>query len=586
MNFIDEALEDSTKLNLFDCFWIMRLKVSSLLNIVDHHKKTKDTEDKILEIKSNIVKKYSEIFERDSLNFKKEIVNAFYEVNFVGEVVIKKYSDFESELEKIKKIFNEYPIISLFLKIFTQVGKIQDCLNDVCIFVKEQKINLDSICNFHKLNPIDRITILYDSVYQNYSKRNFPELFDKPDVFKSFKTKILKLNANLYTAFNYITQIVNFSNKDFKNLLTESFINDYPISYSHLIKFQYMLSPAFNYELLLLFMWTDFKKHYPTTLLAVIEKYEIFFEDIYNDINTVSYDGSPNAITDVKDLCDIRCSSKFNDGSSILFKLKKIIKIYRILHHFQILHKPDVVDKTLFLFDVILTETTFQNFPCYTMLKNLPLVLMEELSLTESDLAKILDVNKSTISKQIKNGTIVKKNLWFWKAALDHTLTYFYGETTIPTYGKIEETSNSYLLQIAMQRSFAELFLKNIESLKTYSKELKNSKNLIKKRILSYKYLNQISNKTIALADKIQVLRENLDSLYELLINAKQPYFIEQEFEKSPDYNSDTHKSKLDSAQKNFDTYLESIIAKFDECIKLFDDKNLTISNKREFNLT
>ena len=105
MNFIDEALEDSTKLNLFDCFWIMRLKVSSLLNIVEHHKKNKGTEVKILEIKSNIVEKYSEIFERDYLNFKKEIVNAFYEVNFVGEVVIKEDSNPESERKNARKHF-------------------------------------------------------------------------------------------------------------------------------------------------------------------------------------------------------------------------------------------------------------------------------------------------------------------------------------------------------------------------------------------------------------------------------------------------------------------------------------------------
>ena len=575
MNFIDEALDDSTNLNLLDCFWIMRLNVSSLLNIVEHHKKNKDTEDKILEIKSNIVEKYSEIFERDYLNFKKEIVNAFYEVNFVGEVVIKKDSDPESERKMLENISNDCPIISLFLKILKQIKIMKECLDKVCLYAKEQKINLDSICDFRKLKPVDKITTLHDCVGENYSKRNFPELFDKPDVFQSFKTLILKLNNNLSTAFDYITQIVNFSNQDFKKLLTESFIKDYPISYSHLIKFQYMLSPAFNYELILIFIWTDFKEHYPSTLLKVIEKYETFFEDIYKDLNNIHYPDKVNPISLVNDLFNIRNSYEFHDVRFILFKLKKIIKLRHVLQEFKILHKSDVVDKTLSLFDFILTETTFQNPPCDMMLKNLPSFLMKELFLTASDLAKIWDVDKSTISKQIKNGTIVKKNLWFWKAALDHTLTYFYGETTIPTYGKVEESSNVYHIQIAMRCSFAELFLKNIDALKAYSKNLKGPKNSTKKIVLSYEYLNQISNKTIALADKIKKSREKLDCLYENLVNAEQKYRIEKEFETSenqaPNQEQYEHESNLENAQKNFDTYLDSVLKKLEQCIKLFD---------------
>ena len=170
---------------------------------------------------------------------------------------------------------------------------------------------------------------------------------------------------------------------------------------------------------------------------------------------------------------------------------------------------------------------------------------------------------------------LLKKNLWFWKAALDHTLTYFYGETTIPTYGKVEESSNVYHIQIAMRCSFAELFLKNIDALKAYSKNLKGPKNSTKKIVLSYKYLNQISNKTIALADKIKKSREKLDCLYEKLVNAEQKYRIEKEFETSenqaPNQEQYEHESNLENAQKNFDTYLDSVLKKLEQCIKLFD---------------
>ena len=561
-------------LTLCEQFWIMRLNISHLTDAIKLHTKENISENQIRARKSEIVEKYSEMFDTDFVNFKKTILNNVYQI-----IAFEKSSNFELELDSLQKNFSDCPIISLFLEIVSQVKKFQESFSKFCALAEKFNFDKSRYGDFH-FDIIANVECL--QVYFS-SKRNLPEFYNSSCVFNVLKSAVQKMYDNAHTAMNFIEQIVSkFSNQNFSELVHNENIQSYPITNEFLLKFQYTLTTNFNYELLLLFMWTDFNNYNPSNALSlVVQKYESFFSDTYNKLTTIS--------ADVNDLLDIHCNFCpqditepyanpppfiFRNDSILLFRLKKIIKLYQIFQHCKILHEPEWLASTLNLFDEILIETKFADVSYNTISDDFPAYLMHILNLKISDIATILDKDKSTISRQFKNHTIIQKNIWFWQAATDFTWTYINGETTIPYYGKENSSDNLYLQKIVSQRAFAELFLQNITALKDYQTLLNKNKKIKKKVILSGEYLKKISLKTYTFVRKIKNHRVYTDRLYSRFNHVLQEYTVEEEFRDSYAHDNPLELKK-DNAQKDFDKYFNELIQKLDQCIEILDDTKL-----------
>lgn len=575
-SFLNKLFEndDAKSMTLFEQFWIMRLNTDDLAKCIKLQTKENILEKQIPSIKAEIVKHYSKIFDKDFCNFKKTIFNDVY-----NKLFSEKNSNFEDELDGLQKNFSDSPIISLFLQIVSQVKKIQESVKD--FYSSAKKFNFDT--SWYDDSLFDIISVVENLQAYFSSKKNLPKFYNDLLAFNTLKIAVKKIDDNARTGMNFINKIVShFSNQNFSELVDNENIKSYPITYEFLLKFQYTLTTNFNYELLLLFMWTDFKNHNPSVALSlIVQKYESFFSDIYNKLTTIS--------ADVNDLLDIRCNFCpqditepytypppfiFRNDNILLFRLKKIIKLYQIFQHCKILHEPEWCTQTLALFDQILIETKLADVSYNVILNDFPAYLMQFLNLKMSDLATILDKDKSTISRQFKNHTIIQKNIWFWQAATDFTWTHINGETTIPYYGKEDSSDNLYLQKIVIQRAFAELFLQNIMALKDYQTSLNTNKKIKKKIILSSNYLKKISLKTYTLVRKIKNHRVYTDRLYSRFIHALQRYNIEQEFQASDDFDHNLQLEK-DNAHDDFDEYFNALIQKLDQCIEILDDGSL-----------
>ncbi len=92
--------------------------------------------------------------------------------------------------------------------------------------------------------------------------------------------------------------------------------------------------------------------------------------------------------------------------------------------------------------------------------------------------------------------------------------TYILGETTIPYYGKNYSHETKYMLEVAVQMAYAEMFLNYIDALVEYREEIANTPHISKSKISSKnEYTMKMSEQIQIMVKRIQEMRVFLNEL-------------------------------------------------------------------------
>ena len=288
----------------------------------------------------------------------------------------------------------------------------------------------------------------------------------------------------------------------------------------------YLLDHSFNAELILLFLFGRFDRTGAgEALKLVIERHEKFFLSLYNELKSfypqidvlleIATNDYPRAVEEEH----YQWLPKFSppdEPRAILFKLKKLIHLYNFYCKAKNISLLKCVEYVLFTYEKILIETRFTEFHYAPMWSNLPNYMMNFFGLNQSDLAKILGVGNYNITREMSKGTLVTNHKVLFQAATDFSYTYILGETTIPHYGKNYSHETKYMLEVAVQMAYAEMFLNYIDALVEYREEIANTPHISKSKISSKnEYTMKMSEQIQIMVKRIQEMRVFLNELDE-----------------------------------------------------------------------
>ena len=255
----------------------------------------------------------------------------------------------------------------------------------------------------------------------------------------------------------------------------------------------------------------------------VIERHEKFFLSLYNELKSfypqidvlleIATNDYPRAVEEEH----YQWLPKFSppdEPRAILFKLKKLIHFYKFYCKAKNISLSKCVEYVLFTYEKILIETRFTEFHYAPMWSNLPNYMMNFFGLNQSDLAKILGVGNYNITREMSKGTLVTNHKVLFQAATDFSYTYILGETTIPHYGKNYSHETKYMLEVAVQMAYAEMFLNYIDALVEYREEIANTPHISKSKISSKnEYTMKMSEQIQIMVKRIQEMRVFLNEL-------------------------------------------------------------------------
>ena len=130
------------------------------------------------------------------------------------------------------------------------------------------------------------------------------------------------------------------------------------------------------------------------------------------------------------------------------------------------------------------------------------------MQITNRELADLLDINETTVHRQRKDDTLIKKNFPFWKNATGFSDTFLRGETTIPDYGKHDPNSDNqkYLFSPSAINAFGEIFLELIDQSTAYQNDIKKGKIFARRKnfLTDDPFINELSKVSLQLADEIK----------------------------------------------------------------------------------
>ena len=220
-------------------------------------------------------------------------------------------------------------------------------------------------------------------------------------------------------------------------------------------RFEYLLDHAFNKEVLLIFLFTTYKKKSDEAidyLFCVKEKNERFFKYLYSTLKKIpdiAHLESPDSVDTLLEFNSVKTNSdivspyvyvsesfSFNDDRRYFFKLKKLLSLFSFYVGVANLTLPHTIKKALRDFRYILTESKLLAPESNFWFKDISRILLDNLQITNLELAEILGTAESTVHRQRKSGKLLQKNFDFWKKATGFSDTFLRGETTIPDYGK------------------------------------------------------------------------------------------------------------------------------------------------------
>ena len=256
-----------------------------------------------------------------------------------------------------------------------------------------------------------------------------------------------------------------------------------------------------------------------------------FFISLYNELNgfysgvdvllEIAVNTCPRAISEeyYQQLSGFSSSDK---SRALLFKLKKLIRLYNFYCRARNISMPRCIYFLLRDYDEILIETRFTELSYEPMWDDLPKYAMNLFGLKHKDLAMMLGVSGYDISREKQKGTLSGNHQWFWQAVTGFSDTYILGETTIPYYGKTSDYESRYLFPAAVRMAYAEMFLDYIEDLMAYREKITNTSSIAKSKFSSKdEYTLKMSEQIQIMMKRIQEMRVFLNGLNEQRSNPK-----------------------------------------------------------------
>lgn len=345
-------------------------------------------------------------------------------------------------------------------------------------------------------------------------------------------TKIKKQSQSLYNKRQLIRDnVMNIFKFDDDSFLNDRKIidNNHPWIEKILILIEYAIGSSFHYELLIIYLFISKDKSSAEWTKLISNKQEKFISILYSILIH-----KKKGLRNLFNSCFARSISEINnkflfykkpeyDTPLTFFNLSKVFILYQniitpavldINHQNQNYHIYQTRVGNLVRDYIELFEESTMIYPCCnTLLSIPPIKLLDEFGLSIEDAAEIMGVNKSTLYRNIKLGTISKsKYLWFWLAISGCTHDFLNGLTSIPYYGHNSQNNNdkSIMMNPIMSFGIAENMIKNVNSISDYIERL-GKNNDLKHTILSKDFqieLTAICNKICLVMRKKRTLIE------------------------------------------------------------------------------
>ncbi|MBR7024560.1 MAG: hypothetical protein IKI08_00925 [Selenomonadaceae bacterium] len=499
------SVGEEFSVNLIDAFWLMHLDFEHFIKHLrptptDKKRNALAFREDIDSIKHKILEHYSRRFEDDFQNYP---TNMFDKIDYeFRNLDLEKSVPISNELlsktlELVKDVKSLFKEIKNFQNRYSQELQLQKPISSLADIEKLQTSLLKD-----ELSPEVRKHLSLISTKATGLKAQVRELMLNHDE--------IEFNAAIKFCDEHASKLGELG-KPLKNYLTAIY---------------YLLDHSFNVELILLFLFGRFDRTGAgEALKLVIERHEKFFLSLYNELKSfypqidvlleIATNDYPRAVEEEH----YQWLPKFSppdEPRAILFKLKKLIHLYNFYCKAQKLSLSKCVEHVLFTYEKILIETRFTEFHYAPMWSNLPNYMMNFFGLNQSDLAKILGVGNYNITREMSKGTLVTNHKVLFQAATDFSYTYILGETTIPHYGKNYSHETKYMLEVAVQMAYAEMFLNYIDALVEYREEIANTPHISKSKISSKnEYTLKMTEQIQIMVRRIQEMRVFLNELDE-----------------------------------------------------------------------
>ncbi len=477
---------------------------------------TKEIENAVQNIQAAICAKFSDLFSKDFDLYTLHLIDNLYDkIDIINSEWKTMPTEHNCNTELIQQIQN----------LIQKAIELRDSLNSFKSKYKKQfstKISEDlrpsymnDIYEFSKQKRNDPI------FYTQNKNDNDNDNGDK--IWREFKESAKLLKEIIIDLQNILTNLFCIEDNNIKEIISK--LNQFQMTnITTLINnIRYPASIHFNLESALIFMFVDYKLA-DNRFSSLIKKYETLFNNLYTTLkkefskiddilfpmHLVNYEESLEGYIGLPE------DLKFIENQLSVFKLKELIALQKFYAKISSKDLSDNEKKLLDQFYTILSYTKLPYIAYNLTLNNLPDYIMDTLHITQSDLVKLLGVNKSTISRQRNANTLIENNKWFWVAAAGYTYEFLNGETTITNYGKpMDNYDNKYLIAPAVRLAHGDLFLKFILNLKDYRAQLSKTNSKRKTNILQQKKLIKISQKAAEIAKPLRKCRDYIDTLCE-----------------------------------------------------------------------
>lgn len=524
--------KDNMMWNMCDAFWVFHTNPEHLTEYftakLNYAKGDESAERRATDITEATVAHWSTKFENDFLTFLLNMIDRLYfDVCTSSSIMVEKRKNphFRPPMFQVLDLASSNDLLRKFKIVLDEIEGLHE---EISKFLSAYPYTKEfPLKDYPAFQPSDIRT-----VKDFLAHRTLPQLQESPEKVKSVRNAIKTLDGMLNALSRKIEALVcDYTDNDFHE--ATKLLRDSPQTADYITMLRYCLDSSFNCEAILLFLYgkIDISSH--KYLALVVKKHEVFFNNIYTNLLSVSSVVKDLIGTDWK-CCPSEIEEPYydigksfhppQDGRSILFHLKKLLDLHEFYCKSSQADVFPSIHYGLNSYRKILIETKLDNVLYNPLKEDLPNCVLESMGLNQKDLAEILDVDESTISRQIKafregkDKNILTQHLWFWRVFTGFTYTYLNGETTIPHYGKLDSEGSTYGMAPMLSMAYAELFLEHIVALKEYSTALKEGKIPAKKKyVLTQSYLRQISKEAGQLARRIQEHRISLDRMFEYI---------------------------------------------------------------------
>ncbi|MEN6383833.1 MAG: helix-turn-helix transcriptional regulator [Phycisphaerales bacterium] len=273
----------------------------------------------------------------------------------------------------------------------------------------------------------------------------------------------LDLSFNSQTiSLNQCQEIIKAENDKQKNLFTIR---------NELCTYKYALSSSscFNEELLFTAAFIDplLLENTAPKIYSILHKRKKLYKKIKQYIDTSDYD----ILQFAHPLFSI---IEVNDLRLLYSRLRKLIHAY----FFLIKNSPSVpciypkVEDHLNLIRTISSETELLTPEINYQYKNNFAKMLDQLDITQKDVAKILGISDSALSQEMNKDNPSQKYLLKLAKLYNCSLSFLQEKTTIPSYGKLtNDKSAKYLLYITARRNVGNNFLDILHDVFTQNRE-------------------------------------------------------------------------------------------------------------------